>query len=103
MGGNWVTWKSKKQTIETRSSAKAGFRSMSHDVCELLWLKILLAELGFLIQGSMNLYCDKKAAITMTHNPIHHNETKHVEVNWHVMTISSLGLFVHHLSRQKNH
>ena len=31
----------------------------------------------------MNLYCDNKAAIDISHNPIQHDRTKHVEVDRH--------------------
>ena len=40
--GNLVTWRSKKQNIVARSSAKLEFRSMTHGVCELI-----LAEKDF--------------------------------------------------------
>ena len=29
------------------------------------------------------MYCDYKAAISISHNPIHHDQTKHVEVDRH--------------------
>lgn len=31
----------------------------------------------------MKLYCDNQAAIGIAHNPIHHDRTKHVEVDRH--------------------
>nr|CAN81376.1 hypothetical protein VITISV_020871 [Vitis vinifera] len=34
-----VTWRSKKQNVVARSSAKVEYRSMAHGVCEMLWLK----------------------------------------------------------------
>ena len=30
-----------------RSSAEAEFRAMAHGICEILWMKILLKELGY--------------------------------------------------------
>ena len=45
LGGNLVTWRSKKQNVVERSSAKAEFRSMVLEIHELLWLKIILEDL----------------------------------------------------------
>ena len=45
LGGNLVTWRSKKQNVVARSSAEAEFRVMAHGVCELLWMKIILDDL----------------------------------------------------------
>lgn len=56
---------------------------MAHGVCELLWLKILLQELGFECKVPMRLYCDNKAAINIAHNPVQHDRTKHIEVDRH--------------------
>lgn len=42
VGGNLVTWKSKKQSVVTRSNAEAKYRSMAHGVCEMIWLCQLL-------------------------------------------------------------
>ena len=83
VGGNLVSWRSKKQTVVARSTAEAEFRSLAHGVCEVLWLRILLAELG-LFQGTpLMLYCDNKAAIDIANNPVQHDRTKHVEIDRH--------------------
>jgi hypothetical protein len=57
--------------------------AMAHGVCEVLWLRILLGELGLLGKGPLMLYCDNKAAIDIAHNPIQHDHTKHVEIDRH--------------------
>ncbi|RVW73403.1 Retrovirus-related Pol polyprotein from transposon RE1 [Vitis vinifera] len=79
--GNLVTWRSKKQSVMARSSAEAEFSAMSHGICEMLWLKRVLEELRQPIEGTMKLYCDNKAAISIAHNPIQHDKTKHVEID----------------------
>uniref|UniRef100_A0A2N9GKU7 Uncharacterized protein n=1 Tax=Fagus sylvatica TaxID=28930 RepID=A0A2N9GKU7_FAGSY len=83
VGGNLVTWRSKKQSVVARSSAKAEFRAMAHGICEMLWLKAMLKELGVHSKDPMKLYCDNKAAISIAHNPVQHDRTKHVEVDRH--------------------
>ncbi|RVW31270.1 Retrovirus-related Pol polyprotein from transposon RE1 [Vitis vinifera] len=47
VGGNFVTWRSKKQNVVALSSAEAEFCGMAKGLCELLWLKRLLIEIGF--------------------------------------------------------
>ncbi|CAL2228440.1 unnamed protein product [Prunus armeniaca] len=83
VGGNLVTWRSKKQEVVSRSSAEAEYRGMAQGVCELLWLRRLFRDLGFGPQKPMDLYCDNKAAIAIAHNPVQHDRTKHVEVDRH--------------------
>ena len=36
LGGNLITWRSKKQTVVARSSAKVENRAMAHTSCELM-------------------------------------------------------------------
>ena len=83
LGGNLVTWRSKKQNVVARSSAEAEFRAMALGVCELLWLKIILDDLGITWEGPMKLYCNNKSAISIAHNPVQHDRTKHVEIDRH--------------------
>ena len=33
----------------------------------------------------MDLFCDNKAAIDISQNPLQHNQTKQVEFDWHFM------------------
>ncbi|KAL6327135.1 hypothetical protein AAG906_014953 [Vitis piasezkii] len=76
VGGNLVTWRSKKQKVVALSSAEAEFRGMAKGLCELLWLRRLLTEIGFAPDSEMKLFCDNKAAIDISHNPIQHDRTK---------------------------
>ena len=70
LGGNLVTWRSKKQNVVVRSSAESEFRAIAQRLCELLWLKIILDDLKIKWDGPMKLYCDNKSAINIAHNPI---------------------------------
>ena len=75
LGGNLVTWRSKKQNVVARSSAKAEFKAMAQGVCELLWMKIILDDLKIKYEAPMGLVCDNKSTISIAHNPIQHDRT----------------------------
>ncbi|RVW39236.1 Retrovirus-related Pol polyprotein from transposon TNT 1-94 [Vitis vinifera] len=81
IGGNLVTWRSKKQKVVALSSADAEFRGMVKGICELIWLKRLLTEIGFAPSSEMDLFCNNKAAIDIAHNPVQYDRTKQVEVD----------------------
>jgi hypothetical protein len=84
MGGNLVSWRSKKQNVVSRSSAKAEYRGMAHRVGELLWIRNLLGELGFKPNHAMQLNCDNKAAIDIAHiqyNMIEPNMLKLIDIS----------------------
>ncbi|RVW56043.1 Retrovirus-related Pol polyprotein from transposon TNT 1-94 [Vitis vinifera] len=80
---NLVTWRSKKQSVVARSSAEVEFRAMAQGICEGIWLNRLLEELRVPLKHPMVLYCDNQAAINIAKNPVHHDRTKHVEIDRH--------------------
>lgn len=75
--------KAKNKVVTTKSSAEAEYRAIAHGCCELLWLKILLEELGFPQDGPMLLYFDSTSAIKLANNSIYNEKTKQVEVDCH--------------------
>ena len=83
LGGNVVTWRSKKQNVMARSSAEAEFRAMAQGICELLWLKVILEDLRIKWEGPMRLYCDNKSTISIAYNPVQHERTKHIKIDKH--------------------
>lgn len=91
VGGNLVRWRNKKQFVVFRLTVEAEFRYMAHGICEMLWLEMLLAEVGFPIMWPIRFYCDNKKAIIMADDPVQHDWTKHVEVDRH---------FIDHLKKK---
>lgn len=84
--GNLVTWRSKKQPVVARSSAEAEFRALAQGICEGIWLKRLLTELRIEVSGPIEMMCDNQSAIAIAKNPVHHDRTKHVEIDRHFIS-----------------
>ena len=81
VGGNLVSWRSKKQSVVSRSTAEAEYRAMSLGVSEMLWVRNLLSELNVLRKGPLRVWCDNKSAINIANNLVQHDRTKHVEID----------------------
>ncbi|XP_057962267.1 uncharacterized mitochondrial protein AtMg00810-like [Malania oleifera] len=67
-----ISWKTKKQTIISRSSTEAEYRSMASTCCEIIWLKQILTDLQIALPQPIKLYCDNKVAIHIASNPVFH-------------------------------
>ena len=51
--------------------------------CELIWIKQLPKELKFGDTKGMELMCDNQAALHIASNPVFHERTKHIEIDYH--------------------
>jgi hypothetical protein len=46
-------------------------------------MKQVLEDLKIQCEGPMKLFCDNKLAISIAHNPVQHDRTKHIEIDRH--------------------
>ena len=58
LGGNLVSWSSKRQPVVSRSSVEAEYRAVANGVAEASWFRQLLAELHSPLVKSTLVYCD---------------------------------------------
>ena len=84
-GDSLISWKSKKQPIVSRSSAKAEYRALATTSCELQWLVYLLNDFHIHHSKPSLLYTDSKPAFEIASNPVHHERTKHIQLDYHLI------------------
>ncbi|GJW12184.1 retrovirus-related pol polyprotein from transposon TNT 1-94 [Tanacetum coccineum] len=81
-GDKLVSWSSKKQDCTSMSSAEAEYVSLSACCAQVLWMRTQLTDYGFHFD-KIPMYCDSKAAIAISCNPVQHSRTKHIDVRYH--------------------
>ena len=83
VGGNLVSWKSKKQSVVSRFSTKSEYKVMAQSMCEIMWLHQLLVEVGIETLVLAKLWSDNQVALHIASNPVFHERTKHIEIDCH--------------------
>jgi len=73
LGSSIISWRSKKQTTVSKSSAEAEYRAMATTSCELTWLQYILQDFGIQPKCSATLFCDYQSAIHIAKNPVFQN------------------------------
>ena len=86
MGESSDLEESTKQSVVSRSSGEAEFRALTLGICEEIWIQRLLGELGVTNEKPVKMLCDNQAAISIAKNPVHHNRTKHIEIDRHFIS-----------------
>lgn len=61
-----------------------GYCWLAHSTLEILWIESLLTELHIPFLPP-TLLCDNQSVVHLTHNPIMHARTKHMEFDIHFM------------------
>ncbi|CAL1388689.1 unnamed protein product [Linum trigynum] len=95
LGASPISWRTKKQRVVARSSAKAEYRAMASTVSEVLLLRWLLRDLGVHHSVPTPLFCDNQATLHIASNSVFHERTKHVEMGCNFVRerVQSLALF----------
>ena len=83
IGGNLVTWRSRKQKVVSCSSAESEYRAMAETAREMVWLRSFLEDLGISSPFPIPIHCDNQDAIFIVGNSTFHECTKHIEIDCH--------------------
>nr|GEU74080.1 hypothetical protein [Tanacetum cinerariifolium] len=62
--------------------SQAEYVSLSACCAQVLWMRTQLTDYGFYFY-KIPMYCDSKAAIAISCNPVQHPRTKHIDVRYH--------------------
>lgn len=78
-----ISWKTKKQSMLTKSTTKTEYRAVATTVAKVMWTSYVLKDFDILYSDSVILHCDNKSTIQILCNPTHHEKTKHIGINCH--------------------
>ncbi|GJU12197.1 hypothetical protein Tco_1134593 [Tanacetum coccineum] len=70
------------QRISSQTVPEAKYVSLSACCAQVLWLRTQLTDYGFHFD-KIPMYCDSKAVITISCNPVQHSRTNHIDVRYH--------------------
>ena len=83
LGGNIVSYKSKKQNVVARTTIEVEYRATTSLTSELIWVKQFLQELNIWEIQIMKMYCDNQVTLDIASNPVFHKRTKRIEIHCH--------------------
>ena len=82
LGNRLVSWFSKKQNSVSTSTAEAEYIAAGSCCAQILWMRNQLQDYGFTF-SNIPIHCDNTSAIAISHNPVLHSRTKHIEIRHH--------------------
>lgn len=80
--GGPISWKSRLCRTLAHSSCEAEFMALSEVGKEVIWLCNFFDEIGVKYH-TPKIYCDSSSAINWGEDPIQHQRTKHVEIDYY--------------------
>jgi hypothetical protein len=85
LNGNLLSWHSKKQQVVALSSTEAEYVAAATATKELVWLQVLLSEIGYSIQMPCTIFSDNQSSIALSKNPRFHERSKHIKIKYHFL------------------
>lgn len=85
LGGGAVSWSSKKQPVVSLSTTEAEFIAAAHCVCQGVWLKRILEEIGVKQNECLTVFWDKSSTISLSKNQTLHGRSKHIDIRFHFL------------------
>jgi len=83
LAGAAISWKSKKQEAVALSSTEAEYMGACLATKEAIWLRTLMEELGVAMEKPTVIYSDNQSSLKLMENPVLHERTKHIDIQFH--------------------
>jgi hypothetical protein len=83
LGDNCISWRSKRQPSVALSTCEAEYMALCESVKEVIWLRMLLDELGLPQVNPSKILEDNQGCIKLAENPVVHGRSKHIDVRYH--------------------
>lgn len=83
IGDGVVSWNSKLMATPALSATEAEYMTTTHAAKEAMWLRQLLAQMGFTQEQPTVIRSDNQGAIALSKHPGHHSRTKHIDLRHH--------------------
>ncbi|GJR75252.1 ribonuclease H-like domain-containing protein [Tanacetum coccineum] len=69
----------------TTRNAEAEYRGVANAVAKTCWLRNVLCELHTPLSSATIVYCDNVSAAYLSSNLVQHQQTKHIEIDIHIV------------------
>ena len=77
-----ISWFSRKHSSVALSTAEAEYITACSASCEAIWLQKLMLGLFDPELDTTVILCDNQSCIKMAKNPIFHDKSKHIEIQY---------------------
>jgi hypothetical protein len=96
LGNGPIIWYSKLQSLIAQSTAEAEYVSFLPICKDIIWARGVLAEMNMAVLRACyatTVWCDNKAAIDLSNNPVFHARSKHIGKVYHlVRELQAIGV-----------
>ena len=104
LAGGPIAWKSKKQLSVALSTTEAEYYALDIACQEEVWLWQLCHKLHMNLDQLTSIYSDNTGAVALSDNPVFHNCSKHINIQWHFVCdlIQSKLIHTSHIPGMEN-
>ena len=83
LGTNMISWEYEKQPIFSMSSIEAEYVEATTTACHVVWLGILLKDMGHTEKDPTSIFYDNSSTIQLSKHNAFHRKSKHIDTRYH--------------------